>query len=250
MLPCSGSNSLSVFQMRVRAFTLVELLITLAVLAILVAIIIPTVGSVRDRSLAVQSTANLRQIGQVAALYITESQGVYPTWRTWTDGSGSWVWDQYGNRPDRDGTASGGILPYMMGYHEGGLMTRDDYNAPGSPNTFNCPANESTTSARGYAANQRVMRDPPRTIGGEFRESTALYATDFLNPGNVVMITSNSMEFNNRRWFNLNNWEDTIGFHRHRGRAAILFGDFSVRMVSREELTEENIEPQLAFEMN
>lgn len=46
-----------------QAFTLIELLTVIAIIGILAAIIIPTVGKVRDSAKKAQCVSNLKQIG-------------------------------------------------------------------------------------------------------------------------------------------------------------------------------------------
>jgi len=66
------SNSSSV-----RAFTLIELLSVVAIVAILMAILIPAVGKIRDTAQIAQSTSNIRQLQQANALYCDDNQGRY-----------------------------------------------------------------------------------------------------------------------------------------------------------------------------
>ena len=73
-----------------RAFTLVELLTVVAVIAILAAILIPLVGSVRDRANSSKSVSNLRQIGVIVQTYANENNGRYPQCQWWGDGSTNW----------------------------------------------------------------------------------------------------------------------------------------------------------------
>lgn len=61
-----------------RGLTLVELLVVLAVLAILAGLLLPAVGRVRGQARLVQCAANLRQLGQGAAAYAADSGGWLP----------------------------------------------------------------------------------------------------------------------------------------------------------------------------
>ncbi|MGZ0655474.1 prepilin-type N-terminal cleavage/methylation domain-containing protein [Coraliomargarita sp. W4R53] len=60
------------------AFTLIELLTVIAVIAILAAILIPAVGVARDRANSSKSVSNLRQIGNAVALFTNQSKGIFP----------------------------------------------------------------------------------------------------------------------------------------------------------------------------
>lgn len=62
-----------------KGMTVVELLVTISVIAILAAILIPTVGAVRDNARQAQCASNLRQIYTVLQLYANDHQGYLPT---------------------------------------------------------------------------------------------------------------------------------------------------------------------------
>ena len=59
-------------------FTLIELLTVIAIIGILAAIIIPTVGKVRDFGQAAKCISNLRQIGQQLTLFANDNKGYLP----------------------------------------------------------------------------------------------------------------------------------------------------------------------------
>ncbi|AHF92664.1 N-terminal cleavage protein [Opitutaceae bacterium TAV5] len=63
---------------RSRAFTLIELLAVIAIIGILAAILIPTVGKVRESARAAQCLGNLRQIGAAMILYANENKDALP----------------------------------------------------------------------------------------------------------------------------------------------------------------------------
>jgi len=60
------------------AFTLVELLVVIGIIAVLIAILLPSLAKARAGAVTLQCAANLRSIGQGLALYQGENAGYYP----------------------------------------------------------------------------------------------------------------------------------------------------------------------------
>jgi prepilin-type N-terminal cleavage/methylation domain-containing protein len=60
------------------AFTLVELLVTIAILAILAALLSSAVGSARTGADRTNAIANMRQIGSAIGLYASDKNGLFP----------------------------------------------------------------------------------------------------------------------------------------------------------------------------
>jgi prepilin-type N-terminal cleavage/methylation domain-containing protein/prepilin-type processing-associated H-X9-DG protein len=61
-----------------RGFTLIELLVVLVVIALLVALLLPTIGKARERALGAQCLSNLRTIGQAVNGYACAQKGRFP----------------------------------------------------------------------------------------------------------------------------------------------------------------------------
>ena len=57
---------------RVRAFTVIELLVVVSIIALLVGILLPAIGKARDQARMTISQANLRNIGTAMASYAAE----------------------------------------------------------------------------------------------------------------------------------------------------------------------------------
>jgi prepilin-type N-terminal cleavage/methylation domain-containing protein/prepilin-type processing-associated H-X9-DG protein len=120
------------------AFTLIELLTVIAIIGILAAILIPTVGRVRSSARTSQCVNNLRQIGSATLLYANDNRGQFPRQRF------DYVFDlwPYVTTPGRPlPTIAGNELPRDM---QGTI--------------FECPsaATDSSTTKRSYGINLRL----------------------------------------------------------------------------------------------
>ncbi len=61
-------------------FTLMELLVVIAIISILAAILLPALGSARERARQANCTGNLRQFSQAIQMYMDDWKQEYPPW--------------------------------------------------------------------------------------------------------------------------------------------------------------------------
>ena len=63
---------------RLRAFTLVELLVVIGIIAVMIGILLPALNKARQSANNLKCMANLRSIGQAINIYAAQSKGVLP----------------------------------------------------------------------------------------------------------------------------------------------------------------------------
>ena len=61
-----------------KAFTLVELLVVIGIIALLISILLPSLNAAREAARTIKCASNLRSIGQGMALYVAQNKGVLP----------------------------------------------------------------------------------------------------------------------------------------------------------------------------
>lgn len=173
------------FHARKSAFTLIELLTVIAIIGILAAIIIPTVGSVRNKAKGVRCSSNLRQIGIAIRVFANENRGMMVPYRGESNdpankGEG-WLWTEY-------------LIPYMNIKTPNGklpeLPAGSDYKEESSY-FYMCPSSPVPVNWRAwgnYALHPVIMKATPNLAPPNFP------ITKVQRPSQVIIIADGSVQ--------------------------------------------------------
>jgi prepilin-type N-terminal cleavage/methylation domain-containing protein/prepilin-type processing-associated H-X9-DG protein len=97
-------------QRKSRAFTLVELLTVIGIIAVLAALLFPVFATARGKAREITCVSNLRQIGMAIKMYTQDYDELYPWAVDATDRYTPQIWSQY---PEFQAQ-----IPYMPFIHE------------------------------------------------------------------------------------------------------------------------------------
>ncbi len=138
----------------ISAFSLIELLIVIAIIAILAALLMPALGKARGSALKIQCASNLKQIGHGFAQYQADNEDYYPILSNplaWTKGDvDDASWYNMGH------VALNRIAMYLVPGAQSCTRPWPNDSEPVSA-VFFCPANQVRAPSKNYEANYFIF---------------------------------------------------------------------------------------------
>jgi prepilin-type N-terminal cleavage/methylation domain-containing protein/prepilin-type processing-associated H-X9-DG protein len=155
----------SLIRRRTRAFTLVELLVVIGIIAVLVSILLPAINKAREAANRTKCAANLRSIGQMLATYAVANKDQVPLGMVVGLGGGHalnaisyWLARNAATEYDQDVFLTTGK---KMRYTGLGLLIKSRVMTEGSGEVFFCPSNTDVF----YQFNNPTNKWPPSEQG-------------------------------------------------------------------------------------
>ncbi len=219
-----------------HAFTLIELLTVIAIIAILAAILIPTVSRVRSQARLTHCISNVRQWGIANLLYAEEHRGLIP-WDGGTNASPNNMQIHAGTRPWFND-----LPPYLDSPPIRELHARGNLPQFNDDSIFICPAAERTNNAPSWLCyGPNYLLSTRAETGGTRPSMTNLNTVR--EPNRLVLFaetthhapgSGNDGQFTNANPRHLGN--ATQNNLRHDRRSPLVFFDGHTEVFSAEEL--------------
>ncbi len=198
---------------RRSAFTLIELLIVIGIIAVLAALLLPVFSVVSERGRMTKCESNLRQIYGAFALYANDNNGMLPVVDNWRMASGGsaqqfTVWYTV-------------LAPYL-----------GNYKGQGTKTIFTCPSINNqlkTPETVCYTLNRGVGETPNQQINGT-------HTARLNQPSKKVLLFDSGSEWTSISYAELGgngkcgtNPNTTVFTQVHGGKANVLFCDGHVQ---------------------
>lgn len=214
------------------AFTLIELLIVIAIISVLVAVLLPVLAGVRERSRQTACASNLRQLGLAFTEYTQDNEEALPGAYCCSDGNADKAsgWIAYNAFPanvpgNHFGAITGRVYPYIKNI-----------------NVFICPDDsEAEKSGNSYAVNSCALAT---------KSASGLYPgkilAAFQTPSNLMLIGEEGAHgpLDGSTDDGFLRYQNNVFSARHHGGSNIAFIDGHVRWFSLERIKSQGIQAQ------
>jgi prepilin-type N-terminal cleavage/methylation domain-containing protein/prepilin-type processing-associated H-X9-DG protein len=172
---------------RRSAFTLVELLVVIGIIAVLISLLLPSLSRARENAKQVQCMSNLRQLGNAFVMYVDAHKGYFPR-----PGAGTsredWIHWEPTRKLEESPIAIFLSKPVSAQHFR---CPSDDVNARPPPGTYKYS----------YSANYLILRLPPTgswnghyaALYGNPRETNAtMRITEIVSPPDKILLIDES----------------------------------------------------------
>lgn len=181
-----------------QKFTLIELLITIAIIAVLAALLLPALNSARAKGQAIRCTSNLRQMGSLVFLYAEANDGYGIPFQDSVAGIGFCVWPDFLMAYLKPGEAmkAGG---YRINVGSGKYVPRDIFACPGVSDP---QVDMGKQEIKHYGVNKfpsltGTYQLPSRRILHTKRPSARSYIADVFHPENYMSMGGRCFRYEN-----------------------------------------------------
>jgi prepilin-type N-terminal cleavage/methylation domain-containing protein len=176
---------------RHSGFTLIELLVVVAIIALLIAILLPSLGRAREKGKLTLCLNNLRQLGLAAFMYQTEYNGFFPSSGSNFQLTQDWIYWNPGEALAPRNPNKGALVPYM-----GGAFNKKVYLCPGDPRT------RSTANAYpySYTANVNIFVMIGYTGGGGVPSAPVRYSSIRMPTTKIELVEEDATSIDDSSW--------------------------------------------------
>ena len=171
--------------MRRKAFTLVELLVVIGIIALLISILLPSLNRARENANWLKCLSNLRQCGQAFMMYCNNNKGRFPQAGAGTNPH-DWIFWEASRKLD-----DSMIAPYL--------------GIPVNPEVLRCPSDIVTNHlsrispgvpsyAYSYSSNYLITRLPPAfgSIYGPGEQNIPIRISDIVSASDKLLLIDES----------------------------------------------------------